>query len=76
MPDVTIGFCGSNGIAVLVAGDVRAPERRLRRLAGQSLRAEVDEHQMIVGAAGHKREAAGQDRARASALALATTACA
>ncbi len=38
--------------AVLVAGDVGAAERRLRHLAGEALRPQVDQHQMGVGAAG------------------------
>ena len=37
--------------AVLVAGDVGAPERRLGRLAGQALGPQIDQHQVVVGAA-------------------------
>ena len=60
--------------AVLVAGDVGAPERGLGRLAGEPLRRQIDQHQVVVGAAGHQLVAAGQDFGAASALALATTA--
>ena len=37
------------------------PERRLGRLAGQLLRRQIDQHQMVVGAAGDKLVAAGED---------------
>ena len=46
---------------VLVDGDAGLAERRLGDLAGEALREDVDEHQVIVGAAGDEPEArAGQ----------------
>src|SRR3984957_3860593 len=48
--------------AVLVAGDVGAVERRLGRLAGQALRGQIDQHQMVIGASGHKLVPSGKDR--------------
>ena len=57
MPEVIVGFSGSNGNAVLVAGDVGAAERQFRHLAGELLRPQIDQHQMRVGAAGDDVEA-------------------
>ena len=54
MPDVTVGFRGIERHAVLVAGDVGAAERLLGDVAGQLLRAQVDQQQVGVGAAGHQ----------------------
>ena len=44
--------------AVLVAGDAGALERGFRHLAGQPLAAQIDQHQMRVGAAGDDIETA------------------
>ena len=49
---------GVEGDAVLVAGDVGAPERLLGGLARHALGAQVDQHQMVVGAAGDDVEPA------------------
>src|SRR5918997_550875 len=48
--------------AVLVAGDMGAPERRLGRLAGQLLRPEIDQHKVVVGAARDDGVTGGRDR--------------
>src|SRR3546814_8927987 len=40
------------GNAVLVAGDARAVEALLGDVAGQPLRPQVDQHEVVVGAAG------------------------
>ena len=53
---------GVVGDRVLVAGDPGAVERLLRHLAGDAERAEVDEHQVVVGAAGDDAEAFGRER--------------
>ena len=45
------------GDHVLVDGDAGLVERFLRDLAGQPLRRDIDEQQMIVGAAGDDAEA-------------------
>ena len=43
--------------AVLVAGDVGAAERDFGHLAGDALLAQIDQHQVGVGAAGNDVEA-------------------
>ncbi|ENN85865.1 hypothetical protein RHSP_17832 [Rhizobium freirei PRF 81] len=48
--------------AVLVAGDVGTAEGGLRTLAGGVLLAQVDQHQVVVGAAGDDVDAAGNQR--------------
>ena len=50
------------GHRILVAGDVGAAESGFRRLAGQALRPQIDEHQMGVGTAGHEAVPSGGDR--------------
>ena len=64
MPEVTIGFCGSNGMPFLLQVMCGAVERSLGRLAGEALRRQIDQHQVVVGAAGDKLVAAGEDRLR------------
>ena len=58
MPDVTVGFSGSNGMPFLLQVMCGAAERRLRHFAGETLRPQVDQHQMGVGAARDDVEAA------------------
>ena len=48
---------------VLVDGDARLAERRLRDLAGEALREDVHQHQVIVGAAADQPEAAAGEHA-------------
>src|SRR3546814_6236446 len=48
--------------AVLVAGDVAAAERRFGALAGGVLLAKIDQHQVVIGAAGDDIETAGHQR--------------
>ena len=52
------------GNAVLVAGDGGADQRLFRDVALEALRPEVDQHQMVVGAAGDDVEALGTQRLR------------
>ena len=61
-PEVTVGGCGSNGMPFLLQVMLRAAERGLGVLAGHALRAQVDEHQVGVGAAGDDVEAALHQR--------------
>ena len=72
MPDVIVGFCGIERNAVLVAGDVGAPECSFGHLAGQPLGPQVDQHQMGVGAARDDVEPFDFS-VSASALAFSTT---
>jgi hypothetical protein len=62
MPEVTIGFSGSKGMPFLLQVICGAAERRFRGLAGQPSSAQVDQHQMGVGAAGDDVEAAFAQR--------------
>ena len=67
-PLVTNGFSGSFGIAFLLQVMPGAVERLLGDLAGDAERPEVDEHQVVVGAARHDAEAlVGERRRRARA---------
>ena len=50
--------------AVLVAGEPGADQRLLRDVALHALRPEIDQHQMVVGAAGDDVEAAALQRRR------------
>ena len=52
------------GNRVLVDGDAGFAERRLRDLAGEPAREDVDEHQVIVGAAADQAEAGGRQVGR------------
>ena len=61
---------------VLVARDPGAVERLLRDLAGDAERPEVDEHQVVVGAARHDAEALVGERRRRARCALVTTSAA
>ena len=70
------GLLRIEGHAVLVAGDVRAAERGFRGLAGQLLRAQIDEHQMIVGAAGDDGETGVDQRLRPASWHCPSTCCA
>ena len=56
-PLVTNGFSGSFGIAFLLHVMPGPVERLLRDLAGDAERAQVDEHEVVVGAARHDAEA-------------------
>ena len=56
-PLVTNGFSGSFGIAFLLHVIAGAVERLLRDLAGDAERPQVDQHQVVVGAARHDAEA-------------------
>ena len=62
-PLVTKGERGSSGIVFLFSVMPAAIERLLRDLAGELAveRAQVDEHQMVVGAAGHEPEPLGRE---------------
>ena len=51
MPEVTMGFSGSKGIMFLFTVMPGLVERALGDLAGEALGAQVDEHQVVVGAA-------------------------
>ena len=53
MPEVTVGFSGSNG-TVHVAGDPGALETVFRCRAGQPLWPEIDQEEIIVSAARHQ----------------------
>ena len=57
MPLVTSGFSGSIGDEVLVRRDTGAVERFLGDFAGEFLRAQIHEHQVIVSAAADDAEA-------------------
>jgi hypothetical protein len=62
-PEVTNGERGSFGTRILVDGDVRA-QRGFRILAGDALADHVDQHQVVLGAAGDDLVAARDDRVR------------
>ena len=59
MPLVTNGERVSNGHGVSIDRDARFVKRFLRDLAGQLRFAQIDEHQMIVGAVGSQAKAFG-----------------
>ena len=59
MPLATIGGLVSNGIAFLFTVMRGAAERRFGHLAGDALGEDVDQHQVVVGAAADHAEAAG-----------------
>ena len=62
MPLVTNGDCGSSGIVFLLTVIPACVEQLLRRLAGEPLGPQVDQHQVGVGAAGDDGEAALDQR--------------
>ena len=64
---------GVEGNRVLVDRDAGAAERGLGDLAGEALREDVDQHQVVVGAAADHAEAGARPAPAASACALATT---
>ena len=71
MPLVTVGFCGSFGMAFLLTVMCARPEHGLGVLAGDALRAQVDQEQVAVGAAGDDAHAAlGSTFAITRALAI------
>ena len=57
---------------VLVDGDAGLAERRLGHLAGDALREDVDEHQVVVGAAADEAEARRRSARSRAVCALAT----
>ena len=67
MPEVTVGFSGSNGMPFLL--QVMPARSRLcfGRLAGQSLRPQIDQDEVGVGAAGDQVQA-GLDHRRGERL--------
>src|ERR1700727_2289043 len=62
MPEVTMGFCGANGMPFLFQGVFGRSTAAPGRLAGQALGRQIDQHQMVVGAPSHKLVASGKDR--------------
>ena len=58
MPDVIVGFCGSNGHAVFIDGDMSGAKGCLRGFSGQRLRAKIDKEKMRVSPARHQLQAA------------------
>ena len=58
MPLVTNGLSGSFGMAFLLTVKPDVLEQALGVLAGDAGRAQVDEHQVVVGAAGDEPQAA------------------
>jgi hypothetical protein len=58
MPLVTMGFCGSLGMAFLLHGHVGAAQHGLGFLAGDALGAQVDQHDVAFGAAADDAQAA------------------
>ena len=51
MPEVTIGFCGSNGMPFLLQVMWARPSAASAALPVRPLRRQIDQHQMVVGAA-------------------------
>ena len=58
---MTKGFSGSLGIAFLLQVIAGAVEGLLGHLAGDAEGAQVDQHEVVVGAAGHDAEAFGRE---------------
>ena len=73
MPEVTNGFSGSNGMPFLLQVMSARPSAFSARLPVSALRPQVDQHQVVVGAAGDDVEAGAPAALAASALALSTT---
>ena len=72
MPLATIGGFWSNGIAFLLTVMPALPSAASATLPVMPLREDVDEHQVIVGAAADEPETRADDSPRASRCALAT----
>ena len=70
MPEVTIGGRSSNGIDVLVHRDAGAVQRVLAVLPGERPGREVDQHQVVVGAAAARGASPARCSASASAAAF------
>ena len=73
MPLVTNGDCVSFGTVFLFTVIAARSSAFSADLAGEALVAQVDEHQVVVGAAGDDLEAARRRAPSASACAFATT---
>ena len=69
-PLVTIGGLVSNGMVFLLTVMPARLERLLGHLAGEALREDVDQQEVVVGAARDDAEAARPARPAASACAL------
>ncbi len=73
MPEVTDRLFRIEGNAVLVAGDAARFERCVPRACRSGPWAQIEQQQVVVGAAGHQVDAAASASASASALALSST---
>ena len=62
MPEVTVGFSGSNGMPFLLQVMPARSSALLGVAAGQPQRPQIDQHQMRVGAAGDDRQPALGER--------------
>ena len=63
-PEVTSGLFVSKGIAFLLTVMLASSSQRLGLLARSARRADVDEHQMVLGAPGDEPRAAFSERGR------------
>ena len=75
MPEVTKGFSGSKGMPFLLQVMWARPRAASAALPVSFFGTEVDEHQMVVGAAGDDGEAAVDAASAASVWALSLTCC-
>ena len=73
MPEVTVGFSGSNGTPFLLQVMPARSSALLGGVALDALGPQVDQHQVVVGAAGDDAHSRARPAPRASALALSTT---
>ena len=62
MPEGSIGLRSSNGIMFLLTVMPQRSSASLGQLAADAQRRDVDQHQVIVGAAADQLQAAGQQR--------------